>query len=266
MRFSLKPRFSRSEGPRNSVFMELVQGLTFDWPLQRWLSARFAAFFLVSATVHAAAFFLFQVVESSVVNSPARERGVTLLSSDVAEHRLLLKAVQAEAPTMALSHALLPVDDLLRVPYRSSFDGAGRIVRDVEPLKNRDAYPLPSLILGERRAAGVRAGNGRSAEKEFVGRVEFSEPLASRAFTSKMPVPRLPLSHAVSSPSLRIGVSPSGDVQWVFPSSSSGSEEVDAEVLSFVKFIKFEPRGSAVEWADGTVVLGSPLRSEGGSR
>ena len=246
--------------------MQLVQGLTFDWPLRRWFSARFASLFLVSALVHAAAFFVFQVVENSVVNSPARERGVTLLSSDVAEHRLLLEAVQAEAPTMALSHALLPVDDVLRVPYRSSFDGAGRIVRDVERLKNRDAYPMPFLIPGEKTPAGKRAGDGRSAEKEFVGRVEFSEPLASRAFSCKMPVPRLPLSHAVLSPTYWIGVSPSGDVQWVLPSKSSGSEETDSEVLSFVKSIKFEPRSSAVEWADATVVLGSPLRSEGGAR
>ena len=246
--------------------MRLVQGLTFDWPVRRWFSARFAVLFLVSALVHAAAFFVFQVVENSVVNSPARERGVTLLSSDVAEHRLLLEAVQAEAPTMALSHALLPVDDLLRVPYRSSFDGSGGIVRDVERLKNRDAYPVPFLISGEKTVDGRRAGEGRITEKEFVGRVEFSEPLVSRAFSLKMPVPRLPLSHSLSSPTYLVGVSPSGDVQWVFPSRGSGSEEMDAEGLSFLKSIKFEPRGSAVEWADGTVVLGSALRSEGGSR
>lgn len=246
--------------------MRLVQGLTFDWPLKRWFSARFVLLFLVSALVHAAAFFVFQVVENSVVNSPARERGVTLLSSDVAEHRLLLEAVQAEAPTMALSHALLPVDALLRVPYRSSFDGSGGVVRDVSPFKNRNAYPVPFLISEGSAVADNRAAQGKSEEKEFLGRVEFSEPLASRTFSSKMPVPRTPLSHAVSTPTFWIGVSPGGDVQWVLPSSSSGSEETDSEVLSFVKSIKFEPRGSAVEWADVTVVLGSPSRSEGGSR
>lgn len=201
-----------------------------------------------------------------MVNSPARERGVTLLSSDVPEHRLLLEAVQAEAPTMALSHALLPVDELLRVPYRSSFDGAAKTLRDVGRFKNGCTYPVPLLLTGDKTAFGKRAGDNGSAEKEFVGRVEFSEPLASRTFISKMPVPRLPLSHSLSSPTYLVGVSPSGDVQWVFPSEGSGSEEMDAEGLSFLKSIKFEPRGSAVEWADATVVLGSPLRSEGGGR
>ena len=246
--------------------MQLVQGLTFDWPLRRWFSARFAALFLVSALVHAAAFFVFQVVEKSAVNSPARERGVTLLSSDVAEHRSLLAAVEAEAPTMALSHALLPADDLLRVPYRSSFDGSARVVRDVERLKNRDSYPLPFSMHVEKTAAVMRAGDGRIAEKEFPGRVEFSEPLGSRPFISRMPVPRLPQSHSVSSPTYWIGVSPGGDVQWALRSRSSGSEEMDAEALNFVKSIKFEPRGSAVEWADATVVLGSPLRAEDSGR
>jgi hypothetical protein len=246
--------------------MGLEQGLTFDWPLPRWFSARFAALFSVSALAHAAAFFVFQVVENSVVNSPARERGVTLLSSDVAEHRLLLEAVQAEAPTMALSHALLPVDDLLRVPYRSSFDGAGRTFRDVEPLKSREAYPLPFLVSGGNSAAGARSVDGGIPMKEFEGRAEFAGPLASRAFSPGMPVPRAPLSIAVSSPTYWIGVSPSGDVQWVLLCRSSGSDDTDSEALSFLKSIKFEPRAGAVEWADGTVVLGSPPRSEGGIR
>jgi hypothetical protein len=246
--------------------MRLAQGLTFDWPLHRWFSARFAVIFSVSALVHAAAFFVFQVAENSVVNSPARERGVTLLSADLPAHRLLLEAVQAEAPTMALSHPLLPVDDLLRIPYRSSFEDVGRAVRDVEPLKNSDAYPVPLLFSGGSTVAGMRAGDSRISGKDFLGRVVFSEPLASRTFSSSIPVPRLPPSQSVSNPAYWIGVSPNGDVQWVLLCKGSGSEEMDSEALNFVKSIKFEARGGAVEWADATVVLGSPLRSEGGVR
>lgn len=234
------------------------QIFTFDWPLRRWFSGRFLALFFASAAIHAAAFFVFQIVEKSGVRSPTRERGVTVLSFDIPEHRLLLESVQSEAPTMALSHKLLQVDDLLSVPYRSSLALLNSELRDVVLTRRPDSYPVPVALRG---AAGWMDSPSRGSAKNtknFAGRVVFSEPLSTRKFTPSKPVPKMPLSRLILHPEYWVGVSPKGQVQFVLLQRSSGSEEADLEGEAFLKAISFESGGRNVDWAKCVVFFGSP--------
>jgi hypothetical protein len=233
------------------------QTFTFDWPLKSWFSMRFLALFFASASLHAAAFFVFQIVEKSGVRSPSRERGVTVLSYDIPEHRLLLESVQSEAPTMALSHKLLPVDDLLSVPYRSSLALLSSELRDAASPRETDGYPVPVAmrIAGETMDAASQGG-GRIPN--FAGRVVFSEPLSARKFTASTPVPKMPRTRLILYPEYLVGVSPQGNVQFVMLQKSSGSEEADSEGEAFLRGVRFESRGSSIEWAKGGVFFGNP--------
>lgn len=234
------------------------QTFTFDWPLRRWFSIRFLALFFASASLHAAAFFVFQIVEKFGVRSPTRERGITVLSSDIPEHRLLLESVQSEAPTMALSHKLLQVDDLLSVPYRSSLALLSSELRDAALTRRPDNYPVPVAI---RSAGGRMDSASQGSDKStpnFAGRVVFFEPLSARKFTASKPAPKMPLARLILYPEYWIGVAPQGNVQFVLLQRSSGSEEADLEGEAFLREVHFENRGRNIEWAKGVVFFGSP--------
>ena len=234
------------------------QTFTFDWPRRRWFSIRFLALFFASASLHAAAFFVFQIVEKSGVRSPSRERGVTVLSSDIPEHRLLLESVQSEAPTMALSHKLIGVDDLLSVPYRSSLALLSSELRDVSLPRALDNYPLPVAVRGGGGSMNSTSTGNAENVPNFEGRVFFSEPLSSRKFKASKPAPKMPFVRSILYPEYWIGVSPQGDVQFVLLQRSSGSEEADLEGEAFLRAVRFESRAGAVEWAKGGVFFGSP--------
>lgn len=238
--------------------IKTVQTLTFDWPFRRWFSLRFLALFFASASLHAAAFFVFQIVEKSGVKSPTRERGVTVLSYDIPEHRLLLESVESEAPTMALSHKLLQVDDLLSVPYRSSLALLSSELRDASLPRTQGNYPLPVAV---RSAGGLMnsasTGSANSSTK-FAGRVVFSEALSDRKFKASRTAPKMPLNRLILYPEYWVGVSPQGDVQFVLLQRSSGSEEADLEGEAFLRAVRFESRGRNIEWAKGVVFFCSP--------
>ena len=222
--------------------------LTFSWPKPRWNSTRLPGLLLLSALVHSLAFVLLQVVPKEKVTAPEREREIQLLSAEIPEHQSLLAAVEAESPLAALSHSLLPVEDLLTRPLQPAY------------LQNRTPPIEPRPWKSEAGSLAVARLTAPPAPADPVPRpqaphIEFS-PRENERLTATPPLPATPSGRLLENPIFLIGIGGEGVVQFVMLQKSCGDEAADRLVERALKALEFRGGQRETQWRSVTFVWG----------
>jgi len=217
--------------------------LTFDWPAHHWLRSKIPLFFCASALLHGCVFLLFQVVNREKVTAPDRERELQLLSGEIPEHRALLESVEAEVPLGALSHQLLPVEDLLRRPYRSAFSISKVEPKEPERWSSVAAVPVPVFLVFS--GGGIRKQTRELSH--FQGAVILAPILKSR-LTTPPELPESPGGKILENPEYLLGVESSGTVQFVWLQKSSGDEAADQLGERVMRGLNFAGGEAQTNW------------------
>lgn len=223
--------------------------LTFLWQHpERWYKSRLLRFVLVSVLGHFLAFILFQIVTPETVTAPDRERELQILSHDLPEHQALLHAVEAEVPLAALSHQLLAPDHLLERAYRPAFSQSR-----VQPIDAPRWKPISKPLTPVFSSPSGSMDKTPVDTKPFLGRLLLDPTLEARRVSSPE-IPSAPNSKSLESPRFIIGLSGSGEVQFLFLDKSSGDAQADALAESTVKQTGFHGGTTAIVWGEATLV------------
>lgn len=227
--------------------------LTFDWPVHHWFRSKIPLFFFVSALLHGCAFLLFQVVNREKVTAPDRERELQLLSADIPEHRALLESVEAEVPLGALSHHLLPVEDLLRIPYRSAFSISKVEPKEPERWNSLATVPVPMFTVAVTKSQ-------TPALSPFHGAVVLDSVLQAR-LSAAPELPEAPDGRVLENPEYLLGVEGSGNVQFVWLQKSSGDQAADQLGERVMRGLNFVGGEAQTVWGSARLLwkkLGAP--------
>lgn len=222
-----------------------TDALTFAWPIRRWFQGKLLLFFGVSALLHGSLFLLFQVVHREKVTAPERERELQILSRDIPEHRILLEAVEAEVPLGALSHQLLPVDELLQKAQHFDFVGV-----EAQPKQPERWRPVAQVSPPSFRRQNAPKPAHEFAE--FPGAIQLSDGLKAR-LADGVEVPGAPGGKIVKCPVYWIGVDGAGTVQFVHLQSSSGDEESDRLGENVLRHLSFTGGETNTVWGEATL-------------
>ena len=220
--------------------------LTFSWPKTRWSSTPLPGLILLSAFVHSLAFVLLQVVPKEKVTAPEREREIELLSAEIPGHQALLAAVEAESPVGALSHQLLPVEDLLSRPRQPP-----SLQSRTPPLEPRRWKPeTGSLVAGFLSAPPQPV---QSAPRPQPARLEFS-PRERERLSVLPPLPDTPKGRLLENPVFLLGIGGEGAVQFVLLQKSSGEEATDRLVERALRQVEFKGGQRETQWGNATFI------------
>lgn len=222
--------------------------LTFSWTKTRWTGNGLPGLLLVSAFVHSLAFFLLQVVPREKATAPEREREIELLSGEIPEHQALLAAVEAESPVAALSHQLLPADDLLARSRQPAPPQARTAPLEPGLWRPQSGFLLPSL-------RSARTHPETAAAKPRPARIQLSQREQDRL--ANLPsLPSTPKGRLLENPTFLIGIGGDGTVQFVLLQKSSGDEGADRLVENTLRRLEFVGGQAETQWGDATFIWG----------
>jgi hypothetical protein len=222
--------------------------LTFSWPKTRWNRTPLPGLILLSALVHGLAFVLLQVVPKEKATAPEREREIELLSADIPEHQALLAAVEAESPLAALSHQLLPVEDLLSRPKLPASSQS-----HTPPLEPQLWRPAAGSLV-----AGLLSAKRPAPETEVrpePARIELSRREQERLGTIP-PLPGTPKGRLLENPEFLLGIGGEGTVQFVLLQKSCGDEAADRLVERALRRMEFKGGQRETQWGTATFIWG----------
>lgn len=220
--------------------------LTFSWSKSRWSNSALPGLVVVSALVHSLAFFLLQVVPKEKVTAPEREREIELLSEEIPEHRALLAAVSAESPLAALSHQLLPADDLLRSSGRPPSTTGRASALEPRPWKTTPGSLVPSLLPAASQTWSPEA-------KRRSARVELS-PREQKRLLNLPPLPSTPQGRLLENPTFILGVGGDGTVQFLMLQKSCGEEAGDKLIERTLRQLEFKGGEAETHWGEATFI------------
>ncbi len=231
--------------------------LLFAWgkPLRfRWA---FFGLLALSAAVHLATFFLFQIAYPPRVSIPPPAPEVSLLLPTSPENRALLRRIEAEDPALLAAVAITTPPGLLEPKYHASYETVRTQPRTVAEQFEAVKFPSPkdplSIIRGGEKAAQLSS----AAPPPAPTRVTFSQALAKRAPKTEPawsfdPRATVPLESAA----WLIGVTDRGEVRYVFLQHSSGDSALDKQIAAQLPRLDFQPAESPITWGIATAAWG----------
>jgi hypothetical protein len=224
--------------------------LTFSWPKTRWNGTPLLGLILLSALVHSLAFVLLQVVPREKATAPEREREIELLSAEIPEHQALLAAVEAESPLAALSHQLLPVEDLLSRP-RLPASWQSR----TPPLSPELWRPTAGSLVGGLSSAKRPTQEAYSQPQPQAARVELS-PRERERLGAIPSLPGTPKGRLLENPEFLLGIAGDGTIQFVMLQKSCGDEAADRLVERALRRVEFKGGQRDTQWGTATFIWG----------
>ena len=234
-------------------------------------------FILLSACVHAFAFFIFQIVYPPAVRAGPPPVQVGLLAPGTPETDAILRWIDSDDPALAAEPGHAPIPGLMTLPYIPSY--ATVHARPAMAPSTEQPLPYPDgasgLDLVKMAASSPAASPPPSAPAETT--LSFSGPLKDAAPES---IPSLAGLHEADlgelQPELQparflLGVSDRGEVRYVFLQDSSGDKTLDAGASRLLGQVRFRPSAASMTWGFATFFWGSAVYSrpapapEGGS-
>ena len=238
-------------------------GLLFAWekPLRfRWA---FFGLLTLSAAVHAATFFLFQIAYPPRVTIPPPAPEVSLLLPTSPENRALLRRIEAEDPALLAAVASTTPPGLLEPKYRASYETVRTQPRTVAEEQAVVRFPSPKDPLEIIRSGAQTAQLASAAPPPAPTRVTFSPALAARAPKTERawsfgPRATAPLESAM----YLIGVTDRGEVRYVFLQHSSGESALDAQAAALLPRLDFQRGEAPIAWGIATIAWGDDAYGE----
>jgi hypothetical protein len=233
------------------------RGMTFHWDLVRRIPTVLPGFILISLLVHAAAFFLFQVVYPPQETMAAPPPEITVLDPQRPDHQALLRWIDAEDPTPVVVSGNSITDRLLHVAYVPSYSTLRTPPLTLPNEPERMQYPPARDPLAIIRSVEPRPTPLRTPVAGEPTRMIFAGELGRRPVAA---LPSLVLS-TKSTTELQparflVGVDARGAVQYVMPQSSSGNTAVDSEAADYLSKLKLAPGEQPISWGTVTVQWG----------
>ena len=238
-------------------------GLLFAWekPLRfRWA---FFGLLVLSAAVHLATFFLFQIAYPPHVTIPPPAPEVSLLLPTSAENRALLHRIEAEDPALLATVASTAPPGVVGPKYRASYETVHTQPRTVaeEPVAVR--FPSPRDPLAIIRSGAQTAQLNTAPPPPVPTRITFSPALAPRAPKADRPWNFAPRAAAPLEPAtFLIGVTDRGDVRFVFLQHSSGESALDVQIAAQLPALDFQKSETPIAWGIATVAWGDDAYGE----
>jgi TonB family protein len=223
--------------------------LTFDWKKSRW-DYRLPVLIAISFLAHIFCFYLFRVVYPATTALLPPSAQVTVLDSNRPVDKEVLDWVTMNDPAN-LSAPKFDSDVISRVVprYQPIYSTLSVPLRSSDAAKPKEKG-IPSIFSTETllpvRAPLPVGGPHRS----FPTRIEFASTLQAAGPAGS---PKLPQSDGLAEPtSVFVGVSPQGNVDYLFLLQSSGSNALDQKAEDFIRGVKFK---TAPDRTWGTVTL-----------
>jgi hypothetical protein len=244
---------------------------TFAWPTRLKSSWRLAGLIFAMLFLHSAAFFLFQAA-TPVINPPPRTAPpVQLLTAFTPDGRVspenqsLLRWIEAEDPALVARIPNVEMPPLPSVPYRPSYTEyrTAPLVAPPEPVTVQ--FPPARDALSLIMSGAPAPQRTQEPVKPQPTRIALSANLASRAPAQINFQPKARTTKSVEPAQFIVGVSESGEVQFIFPQQedSDGAAPLIAEAVEFLGSLNFTPTSeSTVAWGTATVEWGDEIASE----
>jgi hypothetical protein len=240
-----------------------LEPLIFNWDFPRRRNLAIAGFLVLSLVVHAACFYIFQIVYPptlALLPPPAR---LNLITPDSEGGRTLLRWVEAEDPALA-SRTQRPADArayvLPKLEHVPSYITSEPVLKEPPPLVADVRLPssqppgaVPMTHLHQVQKIGVVP-----TRITFSGEIETlgAPGMPSLRFTASTNEP----PQAVS---FRIAVSRRGEILYSFPVNSSADPALDRQARSYLALCRFPARSSTSDqplvWGTATIEWGNDV-------
>ena len=244
---------------------------TFAWPTRLKSSWRLAGLIFAMLFLHSAAFFLFQAA-TPVINPPPRTAPpVQLLTAFTpdgrasAENQSLLRWIEAEDPALVARIPNVEMPPLPSVPYQASYTDIRTAPLAAPPETVTVQFPPARDALSLIMSGAPAPQRTQEPAKPQPTRIAFSGNLVSRAPAQVTFKPKARTTKPTESAQFIVGVSESGEVQFVFPQQedSDSTAPLAAEAMEFLGSLAFAPAsGATVAWGTATVEWGDDIASE----
>jgi hypothetical protein len=240
-------------------------GLIFIWDEPRGRKVAITGFLLASLVLHALCFYTFQIIYPPAVALLPPPGRVTVIASNTAEGRVLLRWLEAEDP--ALASTTQPSDQKsLSVPtvqHAPSYLMHHPALKEAPPFapdsgipSARPPAPAEPLHRPVQKVTKISPTAMRfSAELETVGTVQVPKMKFSASGHETPQTTRF-----------RIGVGEKGDVRYCFLENSSGDAALDEQARKYLALSRFQPINNpqsevanALVWGTATIEWGSDL-------
>ncbi|MFL6528811.1 MAG: hypothetical protein ACJ8IQ_12005 [Chthoniobacterales bacterium] len=236
--------------------------LIFRWAPPRPRKRAIVSFLIASITLHAAAFYIFQVIyPAPVALLPAPAR-VTVISPVTEEGRVLLRWIEAEDPalgSMTLRPPGVKTFQPPKIAHVPSFTTYEPKLRDlpayVPDLRAPD--PLPPQPVPQPRSAALqplppsKTTVTFSRETEALGELQTPQMQFTRS-----------IKDSPQAAEFRVAISNSGEVRYAFLQTSSGDTALDEQARRFLANCRFTGASDSVNdliWTTAAIVWGSDV-------
>jgi hypothetical protein len=229
----------------------------FHWEVVRRFPTVLPGFILISLLVHGAAFFAFQVVYPPQASMSAPPPAITVLDPQRPDHQALLRWIDAEDPTPAMSAGNAITDRLLQVAYKPSYATLRTppLMLPEEPA--RVQFPPARDPLTIIRSVEPKPSIPPEPPASDPTRIVFTGDLGRRPVAALPPlVIRAKSTKELEPASFLVGVDARGAVQYVVSQSSSGNTAIDGEAADYLGKLKLAPGDQPISWGHVTIQWG----------
>jgi hypothetical protein len=242
--------------------------LIFSWAPPRRRARALIVFLIASIILHAACFYIFQIVyPPTVALLPAPAR-VSLISPDDSESIAFLRWVEAEDPALATTTQRPPGSktiDLPKLQHIPSYAAHEPKLKALPPTTPNLSIPS-SAAIGPVRIPTPSSNTAIAPPIAHKTSVQFSES-ADALGTPTVPGFTFQASRmdAPANARFRVGIDGGGAMRFCFLIESSGDPALDEQGRSFLQLCRFEAKENvasdepALVWSVATILWGNDI-------
>jgi hypothetical protein len=211
----------------------------FDWQKARW-DYRLPVLIAISFLGHIFCFYLFHVVYPTTTSLLPPSAQITVLDPGSSRDKNMFDWIEVNDPaTMSVPQFDSHLVSKLASRYKPSFSS---LTPELKPSDASDSPQkgIPSIFSAETLIPMRSRPVASDLPKSFPSRLDIASTLQKRQLIFS---PSLPVASTLAEPtSFFIGVNPSGEVDFLFLRSSSGSNALDDTAESFIRTLHFQSR------------------------